>query len=226
MAWHPTERAALADALEAAGPGAPTLCEGWQTEHLAAHVVLRETSPGVAAGIGLPFLADRTEQKTRELGDASATPDGYAALVARVRGGVPPWYPMSLLGDAAQLVELHVHAEDARRGAGTPVEPRPLSPAHADALWARLRLMGRLLYAKAGPAVSLVREDTGAEALVTRTRGGSETGERPWVRLRGPVSDLLLHAHGRGLAARVAVEGSSPEAVAALDARHPRRVAS
>ena len=31
-------RAALVEALIAAGPGMPTLCEGWRTEHLAAHV--------------------------------------------------------------------------------------------------------------------------------------------------------------------------------------------
>lgn len=36
------ERLLLADLLEAAGPDAPTLCEGWNARDLAAHVVVRE----------------------------------------------------------------------------------------------------------------------------------------------------------------------------------------
>ncbi len=36
------ERAALCDTLERFGPDAPTLCEGWQTIDLAAHLVARE----------------------------------------------------------------------------------------------------------------------------------------------------------------------------------------
>jgi uncharacterized protein (TIGR03085 family) len=50
------ERKALADALQAAGPDAPTLCEGWQTRDLAAHLVLRERRPDAAAGILLKPL--------------------------------------------------------------------------------------------------------------------------------------------------------------------------
>src|SRR5258706_5048708 len=45
------ERHALADTLLAAGPDAPTLCEGWATRDLAAHLVLRERRPDAAAGI-------------------------------------------------------------------------------------------------------------------------------------------------------------------------------
>lgn len=36
------ERAALAALLEDSGPDGPTLCEGWLTRDLAAHLVLRE----------------------------------------------------------------------------------------------------------------------------------------------------------------------------------------
>ena len=43
--WSATERADLAQTLLAAGPGAPTLCAGWQTQHLAAHLVLRDRTP-------------------------------------------------------------------------------------------------------------------------------------------------------------------------------------
>ncbi len=44
------ERLLLADLLETAGPDAPTLCEGWRTRDLAAHVVVRERRPDAAGG--------------------------------------------------------------------------------------------------------------------------------------------------------------------------------
>ena len=58
-------RAALVEALIAAGPGMPTLCDGWRTEHLAAHVHLRETT--AAAGLLLPGLRGRLERRTLSL---------------------------------------------------------------------------------------------------------------------------------------------------------------
>lgn len=79
-------RAALVDALTHAGPGQPTLCEGWRTEHLAAHIVLRETSP-LAVGLLLPPAAKRLEEKTIALGDAHADEEGYARLLERVASG-------------------------------------------------------------------------------------------------------------------------------------------
>ena len=55
------ERAALAAALRAAGPGAPTLCEGWTTRDLAAHLWLREHDPRVVLGLVLPDLRSRMD---------------------------------------------------------------------------------------------------------------------------------------------------------------------
>ena len=95
MAWHPLERAVLADALTAAGPGAPTLCEGWRTEHLAAHVVLRERDLLTSAGIAIRPLTARTDRVTLATGDRAADPDGYARLVAEVRAGPPAWSPLA-----------------------------------------------------------------------------------------------------------------------------------
>ena len=45
------ERQALADLLATVGPDAPTLCEGWHTSDLVAHLVLREGRPDAAVGI-------------------------------------------------------------------------------------------------------------------------------------------------------------------------------
>ena len=51
------ERSALADTLEQIGPNQPTLCTGWRTQDLLAHLVVRERRPDAAAGILIPFLA-------------------------------------------------------------------------------------------------------------------------------------------------------------------------
>ena len=69
MTWHEIERAQLAQALLDVAPDAPTLCEGWQARHLAAHVVLRERSPMVGAGIAVPALSARAEAAIAKLAD-------------------------------------------------------------------------------------------------------------------------------------------------------------
>ena len=50
------ERAALLDLLERLGPDAPTLCEGWATHDLAAHLVVRERRPVAGPGYVFPAL--------------------------------------------------------------------------------------------------------------------------------------------------------------------------
>ncbi|HRA51392.1 TIGR03085 family metal-binding protein [Actinotalea sp.] len=222
MPWHPLERTALADALSAAGPGAPTRCEGWRSEHLAAHIVRREGSPGSAAGIVVPWLAARTERDVQKLGDRAATPDGYAAIVERVRSGPPPASPMRWAGDAVQLVELFVHTEDVRRGAGRgSALPRTLPPGEQDALWAALRRSARLAYRDSPVGVVLT---DGSRTL--RARRPPREGDSPGtgrdlptgrdVVVRGQVGELLLHAFGRSAVAEVTVEGPR-DAVAALE---------
>lgn len=227
MPWHPLERTALADALSAAGPGAPTCCTGWRSEHLAAHIVRREGSPGSAAGIVVPWLAARTERDVQETGDRAASSDGFAAIVDLVRSGPPPTSPMRWAGDAVQLVELFVHTEDVRRGAGRGAAlPRTLPPGEQEALWAGLRRTARLAYRDS--PVGVVLTDGGRTVRARRPpRGGGPTGAAPGaptgrdVVVRGPVGELLLHAYGRSRVAEVTVEGPR-EAVAALDAARPR----
>src|ERR1700751_191885 len=45
------ERAALVEILRAVGPDAPTLCEGWTTRDLVAHLVVRERRPDPLPGL-------------------------------------------------------------------------------------------------------------------------------------------------------------------------------
>jgi uncharacterized protein (TIGR03085 family) len=213
MLFHPRERTALADALADAGPGAPTLCEGWRTEHLAAHVVLRETAPLVAAGIVVPGLAARTERATQDLGDRSTSPHSYQSLVARVRRGPGRLHPLEW-SDAAQLVELFVHTEDVRRGTGDPAVPaRVRDRDHDDALWRGLARMAPMLYR--GSRVRVALGDGTGRVL----RAGPRSA--PTVVVTGELDELVLHAFDRARAARVELTGD-PDAVAALDAARRR----
>ena len=208
MPWHPLERATLAHALRAAGPDRPTLCAGWASRHLAAHVVLRETAPLVAAGAVLPPLSRRTERAIDALAERSADSGAYAALVDRVERGPGRWSPMSLMGDAGNLLEFFIHTEDVRRGAG-PVPPLELDPAHTEAIWSRLARQAPLLYRRAPVGIVLVVPG-GPRRAVRRPKGDAGT-----VVVRGEVGELALHAFGREGAAHVDVLGD-PADVEAL----------
>lgn len=204
MMWHTLERTELAQALTDAGPHAPTLCEGWEARHLAAHVLLREGSLVVPAGLAVPALAARAENAIEQLADAGSTEGGFRDLVTRVATPPPAWHPMSWAGDGANLVEFFVHTEDVRRGGGD-VEPRELEPEREDALWSHLVRAGRLSYRRVRAGLVLVRPD-GVRAVVKRPSRGHGT-----VVVRGGVGELLLHAFGRGAAAHVTLEGAASD---------------
>jgi len=220
---HPRERADLVAALRAAGPGAPTLCEGWRTEHLAAHVVLRESTVATAAGIVVRPLAGRTERETRRLGDRSTDPAAWAALLVRVAHGPPRWHPMRWAGDGAQLAELFVHTEDVRRAAPDPVthepaQPRRLPARHVDALWTALARSARLLVRRSPVPVVLRRPD-GPSVVAGPRRSAAGP-----VTVVGEPGELLLWVFDRSRVAHVALEGA-PEDVERLTRYRPARTA-
>lgn len=208
MTWHQHERAALIDALTAAGPHAPTLCEGWQARHLAAHVLLRERSVRVGAGLAVPALAGAADRAISSLADTAQDDQGFAALVARVAADPPAWSPVTWAGDAANLVELFVHTEDVRRGAGD-TAPRELGADLSGALWGRLLQTARLSYRRSPVGIVLVVPG-GPRRVVRRAPRGHGT-----VAIRGEVGELVLHAFGRGAAAHVELVGD-PQDVADL----------
>jgi uncharacterized protein (TIGR03085 family) len=49
------ERASLVETMRSIGPDAPTLCEGWTTRDLAAHLVVRERRLDATPGIMIRF---------------------------------------------------------------------------------------------------------------------------------------------------------------------------
>ncbi|MDN5962074.1 MAG: maleylpyruvate isomerase N-terminal domain-containing protein, partial [Propionibacterium sp.] len=83
-------RLALADALTQAGPDARTLCTGWTTADLAAHLYVRENDPLSLPGIaGLPGPAGPAAQRltTRSM-ERALTRHGYQGVVDLFRAHV------------------------------------------------------------------------------------------------------------------------------------------
>src|SRR4051794_16351957 len=97
------ERRQLADLLARGGPAAPTLCAGWDTAHLAAHVVVRERRPDALVGLGAEQVSpdSRLAAYTHRLEDTLRQSTPYSDVVDRLRTGPPAWSPMAwpVLGD-------------------------------------------------------------------------------------------------------------------------------
>ncbi|MEU9051041.1 TIGR03085 family metal-binding protein [Streptomyces sp. NPDC048384] len=190
------ERLLLADLLEAEGPEAPTLCEGWTTRDLAAHVVVRERRPDAAAGILIRPLASRLDRAMEEF---AAKP--YEELIQLIRTGPPRFSPFQLkqIDEASNTLEFYVHTEDVRR-ARPDWTPRELDPVFQDALWSRLERSARLMGRTAPTGVVLRRPD-GQTAVAHRGT--------PVVTVTGEPSELLLFSYGRQSAAKVELDGDA-----------------
>lgn len=187
------ERAALADLLDSVGPDAPTLCAGWLTRDLAAHIIARERRPDASGGILLRPLAGYLQR----VQDGIAGRD-WAELVAAVRR--PPWWsPISnpLLDEATNRIELFIHHEDVRR-AQDGWRPRQLTPEVSAALWRRVRALARLVLRRTPATVIIAAPGLG------ETRGGRGG---PEVRLTGEPQELLLFLTGRQVHAVVELTG-------------------
>ncbi|HWM99593.1 MAG TPA: maleylpyruvate isomerase family mycothiol-dependent enzyme, partial [Streptosporangiaceae bacterium] len=83
MSYSREERSALCALLDKTGPDAPTLCEGWTTGDLAAHLVLRERRLDAAAGVAGGPLAGYTARVQQRIRNRIPFPD----LVRIIRSG-------------------------------------------------------------------------------------------------------------------------------------------
>jgi uncharacterized protein (TIGR03085 family) len=188
------ERAALADALLAVGPSAPTLCEGWTASDLAAHVVTRDRRPDAAPGVMIKALSGWTERVRTGYRDRHT----FGDLVDTVRE-TPKWSLAAIgpVDEAINAVEFFIHTEDVRR-AQPGWEPRPLDGEFAATLWRRLRGMVRLSMRRFPVAVRIVAPGYGD----VTTRDGA-----PAITVTGDPGELALFFMGRQEAARVEVTG-------------------
>ena len=224
--WHSHERTALVHALTQAGPDAPTLCEGWRTRHLAAHMILREHRPWTQAGAGGGPLQGWSQSTLEDLAATALEPGGYAALLARIEQPPPAWSPWSWAGELVNLVEYHVHTEDVRRGTwaagpGGSERTRDLPPGLQDALWSQLRRAAALFYRRSPGGVVLVVPGGPRAAVKAPPSRPTPDGRLPGtVVITGEVGELVLHAFGRGARAGVSVQGDVADREA-LDAVVP-----
>ncbi|WP_405925970.1 TIGR03085 family metal-binding protein [Streptomyces sp. NBC_00035] len=188
------ERLLLADLLEAEGPDAPTLCEGWNTRDLAAHVVVRERRADAAGGTWIKQLAPRLERVMTEFAEKP-----YEELIQLIRTGPPRFSPFSLkqIDEAANIIEFYVHTEDVRR-AQPDWTPRALDPVFQDALWSRLERTARLT-GRSAPTGLVLRRPDGQTAVAHKGT--------PVVTVTGEPSELLMFAFGRQQVADVELEG-------------------
>lgn len=196
------ERLLLADLLETEGPDAPTLCEGWNTRDLAAHVVVRERRPDAAGGILIKQLASRLDRVMAEF-----TEKPYEELIQLIRTGPPRFSPFSLkqIDEASNAIEFYVHTEDVRRAQPDWV-PRELDSVFQDALWSRLERGARLM-GRGAPTGLVLRRPDGQTAVAHRGT--------PVVTVTGEPSELVMFVHGRQNTADVELEGDK-EAIARL----------
>jgi len=194
------ERQTICDLFVSLGPDAPTLCEGWRTADLAAHLVVRERRPDSGPGLVWPPLAGYTD-KVR-LAARDRTP--WEKLVETVRSG-PPLLLRPFDGPM-NTVEFFIHVEDVRRAQGD-WEPRTIAPELADALWARV-----------GPGG--MAKKVGATIVITSPgRAEKRGGTGPTLTLAGDPGELTMFGAGRQRAARVEISGDESLADALRNAK-------
>ena len=187
------ERAALCDLLLEVGPDAPTLCAGWTTTDLAAHLMVRDRRPDVGPGLILsgPF-ARHTARVTRRA--AERVP--FEHLVTRIRSG-PPW-PIRLVDGPVNLVEYFVHLEDVRRAVDG-WAPRSGLDDLQDALWP-FQKSGTKLRTRRVQDVGLSIARPGGQPVAVRS------GSRQ-VTATGDPGELALFFFGRRDRSRVDLTG-------------------
>jgi uncharacterized protein (TIGR03085 family) len=192
------ERAALCDTLERLGPDAPTLCEGWTTADLAAHLVVRERNPLAGPGIvfGGPFASYTNKAMDRQ------KQRGYDLMLATLRGGPPAFLMVTMA--AVNVNENWIHHEDARRANGE--APRPEDRDTAVVLTNVMKRMGKFTTRRLKPCGLAL--DLPDEMVIVRAG-------RPTATITGPIGECVLYLSGRRDAAHVEL-GGHLEAIDAL----------
>jgi len=202
------ERLALAALLEETGPDAPTLCAGWRTRDLAAHVVLRERRPDAAAGVMGGPLAGYTARVQRRYLDMYT----YPQLIELFRAGPPRLSPFAIPGadELANVVEYFIHHEDVRRATPGWTE-RELPAGLSDVL--RERLKGMQLIVRSAPTGVVLVPEGGAATVQIIAKNTA-----PSVTVTGTPAELIMWSAGRVSAANVRFVDGPAESVARLAA--------
>ncbi|HVB46551.1 MAG TPA: TIGR03085 family metal-binding protein [Streptosporangiaceae bacterium] len=215
MTYARDERLNLCSLLDQVGPDAPTLCEGWSTADLAAHLVMRERRPDAALGILGGPLAGYTTRVQR--GMTARMP--YPLLVETVRNGPPRFSLFGIPGvdERANFTEFLVHHEDVRR-AQPDWRPRELGEQLSDAIWSQLS-RARLMLRKVPVGIEFARDDLPERSGQHRAVRMTVRPRTPVVTVTGAPAELLMWTFGRTGAARVRLEGAEADVAALKQAR-------
>jgi uncharacterized protein (TIGR03085 family) len=215
VSYSTEERLALCALLDKTGPDAPTLCEGWTTGDLAAHLVLRERRPDAAAGVLGGPLAGYTARVQERI----KTRKPFGDLVRIIRSGPPAFSVMALPGmdERMNAVEFFVHHEDVRRGAPE-WQPRELDAGLTEQLWRRLR-MTRHLLRRVPVGVEFARDDVSNGDRAGRKLRITIRNGTPVVTVVGNPAELTLWALGRTTVARVRMDGAEQPVRALTESR-------
>lgn len=199
------ERDGISDTLLELGPDEPTLCVGWTTRDMVAHLVLRERRPDAAAGIVIRPLSGHTSNVMRDVAEQP-----FHELVATFRGG-PPWWSLfaiPVVGDRLNMFELYVHHEDIRR-AQPDWHVRPTDADREDTMWDALTSpMGKMLFRRCSVGVVL-RAAGRPDAVVKK-------GD-PSVHIVGEPSEIALIGFGRPTDRTQVVVQGTPDDIAKFE---------
>ncbi len=218
MTLAQTERASLADLFAELGPDQPTLCAGWDTGDLMAHLLVRERRLDAALGMFVKPLADWMAHVS-----AGFARRPWTDQIHLLRTGPPPLSPLGWgsMDDKANSMEMFIHHEDARRGQPD-WQPRELSQDTRDQLIKMITspLALRSLRRAGVPVTARLTGEPGQREMPINLvpakeidgAGNSLSG----VVLLGGVAEILLWLSGRSQV-RLEFEGD-PAAIAAARA--------
>ena len=177
------------ETMRAVGPDAPTLCEGWTTRDLAAHLIVREGRPDAAAGVVVPAFADRLEQL--RLREAERPWD---ELLATIAAGAPWYSPLRYADRVANTAEYLVHHEDVRRGSAG-WTPRDFPVEDLERVWSLATTVARTFLRKVRARVDLrAPGDVGSPRISPVSTGAALA---PLVSVSADPVEMLLWAFGR-----------------------------
>jgi len=190
------EQRAVHATLTDIGPDAPTLCTGWTTRELAAHLATGVMLGGALA-VGGRLLIARVPVR---MGAAGARVNdrlvrarrSFDASLARLARR-PPALVTTKTTAPITLAELWVHHEDVRRANGMGPRPEPAELAAAVDFLVRYQ---RRLFAAAGLTVIVLD----GRVDVTGARGGTAS-------VHGPAGELLVWLAGRRPASTATITG-------------------
>lgn len=190
MTFSAAQRNKLAQLLIELGPDAPTLCDGWETKDMAAHLWIRENRVDAAAGMFISKLENRLENLTQE-----TLSRNYEDVVKEWAAGPPRW--LKGIDTKMNTMEHFIHYEDVRRANGM-TEPQPLSDAANKQLYSALKMLASSALRKSASPVVL--HPRGFDRIVTADKKGISANGGDVIRVSGEVGELLLWASGRDVA--------------------------